>query len=182
LVAFPDSIGAQSKCANLKKLNLDNNFFDRIPDGLCELINLEELSLNNALGMLVEPLPDLSPLRWLRKLSFGGGTCRWETPVPPHSLLRPLFAMDLANLEELSIFSWGVEKAVRGSLTTGVIAGIGSFRKLRVLNLSSNGLTCLPDDLYTLPALETINLTRNALDEATRQRLAETFPRAEIRY
>jgi Leucine-rich repeat (LRR) protein len=177
---FPEAV---TTFPNLKKLDLSSNFFDCIPDSLCALTSLEELSLDDALGLVARPLPDLSPLGRLRTLSLSGQTDHMRVPVPSHDLLRPLFAMDLRSLENLSIDRWGAEKkGGRGPLTADVIAGVGSFRTLRTLDLSFNDLTSLPDDFYTLPALESINLAYNKLDDATRQRLAAAFPQAKIRY
>jgi hypothetical protein len=58
---------------------------------------------------------------------------------------------------------------------------IGMLTNLECLSAASCDLCALPDSIYTLSALKIINLAYNNLDDATRQRLVETFPQAEIR-
>jgi Leucine-rich repeat (LRR) protein len=61
----------------------------------------------------------------------------------------------------------------------GDLAGIGGFRALRILDLSFNELRSLPEDLFTLP-LDRLDLRYNRLDAASRARVREAFPQAEL--
>ncbi len=61
-----------------------------------------------------------------------------------------------------------------------MLTGIGAWRTLRRLDLSSNGLTELPDELLDLPHLEWLNLERNNFDQATRQRITAALPATQI--
>jgi hypothetical protein len=71
------------------------------------------------------------------------------------------------------------DKGGRGPLTAGDLAGIGGFRALRILDLSFNELRSLPEDLFTLP-LDRLDLRYNRLDAASRARVREAFPQAEL--
>ena len=71
------------------------------------------------------------------------------------------------------------DKGGRGPLPAGDLAGIGGFRALRVLDLSFNELRSLPDDLFTLP-LDRLDLRYNRLDAASRARVREVYPQAEL--
>ncbi|MFC5002550.1 hypothetical protein ACFPIJ_32550 [Dactylosporangium cerinum] len=162
---------------HLRRLDLSGNAFDALP---ADLPDVEELDLANALGLLRTPLPGFAGLPRLRVLRLSGGTDHSALPVPPHSLLRPVFAAPVATLVELSVDRWGPsDKGGRGPLTAGDLAGIGGFRALRVLDLSFNELRSLPDDLFTLP-LDRLDLRYNRLDAASRARVREVFPQAEL--
>ncbi|GAA3214729.1 hypothetical protein ACFO1B_12445 [Dactylosporangium siamense] len=162
---------------HLRRLDLSGNCFDALP---ADLPDVEELDLGNALGLLRTPLPSLAGLSRLRVLRLSGGTDHSAVPVPPHSLLRPVFAVPVATLVELSVDRWGPsDKGGRGPLTAGDLAGIGGFRALRILDLSFNELRSLPEDLFTLP-LDRLDLRYNRLDAASRARVREVCPQAEL--
>ncbi len=166
---------------NLTKLDLSDNFFTELPASMGSLTSLEELNLSGSLGLLTSPLPDLSSLTRLRVLRLSGNTSHTSVPVPSHDLLRQLFTMTLPALEVLDIDRWGAsDKGPRTELTAEIIAGIGSFQALRRVDLCFNGLTDLPEDFLSLPALEWVDLHYNALRQAVRQRVAATYPNAQI--
>jgi len=179
LKAYPEGL---TSFPNLKRLDLGTNYTRALPE-LAKLVQLEELDLSNALGLVREPLPDLSALTRLRVLKLSGNTGRTNVPEPGHEILQPLFAIDLPALEELAIDRWG-EKTGKGiqrdHVPTALLAGIGRFRALKKLDLDFDGLAALPDDFYTLPALEELSLRYNRLPASERTRLAQTFPRARI--
>jgi Leucine-rich repeat (LRR) protein len=164
----------------LRRLDLSGNYLDEIPADLMDLPELEELDLGNALGLLRAPLPDLSMLPRLRVLRLSGGTDHSAVSVPPHAVLRPVFAAACATVEELAVDRWGPSgKGGRGPLTAADLAGIGGFRALRVLDLSSNDLRQLPEELFALP-LQRLDLRYNRLDAASRARVREVFPHADL--
>ncbi|MGW1659251.1 leucine-rich repeat domain-containing protein [Streptomyces atratus] len=178
LKRFPEAL---TSFPNLRKLELKGNFFQEVPATLLRLTNLEELGLDNALGLVKTPLPDLSRLPRLRVLKLSGITHHAGVPVPPHELLRPVLANPLPALEELEIDRWGAaDRGGRGPMTADVIAGIGAFQGLKRIDLSCNGLTELPDGFFTLPAVEQIDLRYNALSREVRRRVAAAYPGARI--
>ncbi|MFG3702532.1 hypothetical protein ACGF5C_32355 [Micromonospora sp. NPDC047620] len=178
LKRFPEAL---TGFPNLRKLELRGNFFQEIPATLLRLTNLEELDLDNALGLVKTPLPDLSRLLRLRVLKLSGLTDHTGVPVPSHELLRPVLANPLPALEELEIDRWGAEdRGGRGPMTADVIAGIGAFQSLKRIDLSFNGLAELPDGFFTLPAVEQIDLRYNALSREVRRRVADAYPGARI--
>ena len=177
LKEFPEGL---SSFPNLKRLNLSSNFILKFPTSFSQLKNLEILDLSNALGCL-ETMPDLSSLPKLRVLRVSGNTDRTNVPVPMHDVLRPLFSMKLPALEELDVDRWGAQdKGGRPPLPPGLLAGIGTFRALKKIDLAFDSLTRLPDEFFELPALEEIGLEYNALDATECARITKAFPSARI--
>lgn len=175
---LPDGITSFS---NLKKLDVTSTFMLEIPASITKLTNLEELRLNNAFTRVKGPLPDFGKLPRLRVLEISGNTDHTGVPVPPHELLRPIFAMDLRALERLDVSRWGPkEKGQRRAPTADLFAGIGRFIKLKVLNLEFNKLSDLPEDIYSLSEIVELKLQYNALPRAVRQRIMSTWPNAKI--
>jgi Leucine-rich repeat (LRR) protein len=175
LKEFPEWI---TSFPNLKKLDLSSNFFSSIPS-LAKLTRLEELDLGNSLGF-VKKLPDLSKLSRLRVLKISGNTDHTSVREPAHDVLRPLFAMKLPAIEELSIDRWGKGDGGRKELAPQTIAGIGKLKTLKKLDLAFDGLAKLPADLYELTALEELNLDYNRLGKQELVRIAKAFPKAKI--
>lgn len=175
--SFPEWV---TTLPNLRVLNLNGNFFASIPASISNLKNLEILELGSALGMLKSPLPDLSALTKLRVLRINGNTGHTGVRKPSHDVLRPLFSMSLPALEELGIDRWGEDKENRAAMPVELLAGIGKFRALKWIDLEFDGLTSLPDELLSLPAIERLDLRYNALDTNERKRIAKAFPRARI--
>jgi Leucine-rich repeat (LRR) protein len=173
----PDTVAT---FANLARLTLNGNPLRGLPPGILALPGLVELDLDDALGHFDGPLPDLSGLRRLRILKLAGGGAG-PGRQPPHSVLRSLAEMDLPALEALKISHWDAAgDRSRPRMTADVLAGIGRFRGLRRLDLSGNGLTELPEEIYVLPALEWIDLRHNRLGRAARRRLATEHPGAHV--
>ncbi|WP_412543150.1 hypothetical protein R8Z50_11975 [Longispora sp. K20-0274] len=164
--SFPEAV---TTFPNLRRLDLSGNPFETIPDSLLRLTRLEELDLGNSLGLVRDPLPDLGRLPALRVLGLGGRA----VSVPAHTLLRQLFGMALTALEELRIDRWD-------ELGPEDLVGIGTFRRLRTVDLSFNGLGDLPAEFDTLPELATVDLTDNRLPRDVRDRIAAAHPTARI--
>ncbi|MFI7694555.1 leucine-rich repeat domain-containing protein [Nonomuraea sp. NPDC049655] len=176
LRTFPEAV---TTFPNLRRLDLSGNYFDTVPDSLLRLTRLEELDLGDSLGLLRDPLPDLGRLPALRVLGFGGDSRRAGTPLPSHDFLRELFAMELPGLEELRISRWQ-RNTKRLKLKPEHFAGIGTFRRLRIVDLRFNQLNDLPADFDTLPDLAVANLYGNLFPGAVRDRITAAHPTAQI--
>ncbi|MFF4380709.1 hypothetical protein [Kitasatospora sp. NPDC001547] len=176
LRTFPEVV---TTFPNLRRLDLGDNFFDTVPDSLLRLTRLEELNLGGSLGLVRDPLPDLGRLPALRILGFSGHTSRFSTPEPGHVFLRELFAMELTGLEELRIDRW-CRNTKRHKPGPEHFAGIGTFRRLRTVDLSSNELKDLPADFDTLPDLAVVDLRYNRLSQTVRDRITAAHPAARI--
>lgn len=176
LRTFPEVV---TTFPNLRRLDLGDNFFDTVPDSLLRLTRLEELNLGGSLGLVRDPLPDLGRLPALRILGFSGHTSRFSTPEPGHVFLRELFAMELTGLEELRINRW-CRNTKRHKPGPEHFAGIGTFRRLRTVDLSSNELKDLPADFDTLPDLAVVDLRYNRLSQTVRDRITAAHPAARI--
>ncbi|MFG3423691.1 leucine-rich repeat domain-containing protein [Micromonospora sp. NPDC047730] len=175
LKIFPDAV---TTFPNLRRLDLSRNYFDAIPDRLLRLTGLEELDLGDSLGLVTVPLPDLGQLPALRVLGFSGRIGP-HPAQPAHSVLRQLFGMTLGALKELRIDRWGPDKD-RGELRAEHLAGIGAFRRLRVVDLSFNKLEDLPTEFDELPELAAVDLGYNRLPEAVRDRITAAHPAARF--
>ncbi|MFJ6378887.1 leucine-rich repeat domain-containing protein [Kitasatospora sp. NPDC092039] len=176
LRTFPEAV---TTFPNLRRLDLSDNFFDTVPDSLLRLTRLEELDLGGSLGLVRDPLPDLGRLPALRVLGFSGHTSRFSAPEPGHVFLRELFAMELAGLEELRIDRW-CRNTKRHKPGPEHFTGIGTFRRLRTVDMSSNELRDLPADFDTLPDLAVVDLRYNRLPQTVRDRITAAHPTARI--
>lgn len=174
---FPKHI---SEIDNLKNLDISCNPLDEIPQSILNLKNLEELNLDGSLGYLEGPVADLSKLPKLRVLGFSGSAWgKTGAQVPDYGILRQLFTMELDNLEELRIDSWGEVKG-RESAKPEDFSGIGKFKNLKVLDLSFCRLQSLPEDFFELKNLETVILKFNFIPKEQMERLKANCPNVEI--
>jgi tetratricopeptide (TPR) repeat protein len=175
----------------LKKLVFANNPVDFIPEAIVQLTQLEELNLNGSLGYIDRPLPDLSKLPRLKSLRFNGaGWGRTGAQSPKPDLLKQLLFLPLPAVEELSLDRWGENKEYspeegkhvveRPALKPELLSGIGRFKTLKILDLSFCDLSALPEDFYTLQNLEFVDFDYNKLPGSVRQRLHQTFPKAQF--
>lgn len=164
---------------NLRRLDLSDNRFDTVPDSLLRLTRLEELDLSGSLGPVRDPLPDLGRLPALRVLGFSGLTRNTHVREPAHVFLQELFGTTLTRLEELRIDRW--HRDGKGhQIEPEHLAGIGTFRRLRSVDLSFNKLTDLPADFDTLPDLAEVKLGYNLLSEEVRARITAAHPNTRI--
>lgn len=178
LRTFPEAV---TTFPNLRRLNLSNHQFDALPGGLLRLQRLEELNLDASLALVRSPLPDLGQLPNLRVLQMDGRSDRTDIAVPSHDILRAVLAMDLSQVEQLGIDRWGSDdQSGRRELTADDIAGVGRCQKLTRLDLSFNGLTELPEQLFALPSLAQADLRYNGLPRAVRERLVAAYPEARL--
>lgn len=68
----------------------------------------------------------------------------------------------------------------RPDLKPEYLYGISKLKKLRVLDISFNGLEHLPEEIYGMGTLQEINLQYNHLPKAERERVAQAFPNTKI--
>lgn len=160
----------------LRSLNLGCNPWRELPDALGKLTELEELRLDLALTY-IEKLPDLTSLKKLRRLSFGGQAHAGATQAPDVALLTAVIEMAAAmpNLEVLELNDWGkafdAGRKLRGEPDPSVIKGLGKLKQLRILSLANCGLHELPEELYSLTGLDYLDLRQNILTVQTVDRL-----------
>lgn len=69
---------------------------------------------------------------------------------------------------------------LRKPLTAEHLEGIGALQQLRILDLSDNMLSALPEDLYSLPHLRSLNLKGNSFPIADRLTIAERLPDVDL--
>lgn len=160
----------------LRSLNLGCNPWRELPGALGKLTELEELRLDLALAY-IEKLPDLTSLKKLRRLSFGGQAHAGATQAPDAALLTSVIEMAAAmpNLEVLELNDWGkafdAGRKLRGEPDLSVWKGLGKLKQVRILSLANCGLHELPEELYSLTELAYLNLRQNILTVQTVDRL-----------
>lgn len=173
LTPFPRAI---LRLANLRTLDLSSSALADVPDEIVDLTRLESLNLDGAVGRLTR-LPPLHRLPNLRVLSIAGGASNTGA-YAPHALLDGVWS--ITTLEQLGIDRYGEEKPARPALTSLPDDAFSKMPKLRVLDLSFNELTRLPESFYALTDLESVDLRYTHLDKPTLERLRTTFPRVKL--
>jgi hypothetical protein len=182
-VPFPRVV---TRLPKLRRLVLAMTPLESIPDDLTRLSTLEELVLDGSLG-LVPALPNLAELLRLRVLHMDG-RCANSGPYPRHDLLDAVWSV--STLETLGLDRWGRqttnrpqrtgEHVLRPALTMLPDDAFSRMPHLRVLDLSFNELTTLPESFYLLTDLTEVDLRYTHLDRATINRLTATFPRVRL--
>jgi len=160
----------------LRTLDLSRSVLDEVPAALLRVTTIEELRLDGALGR-VERLPELAKLPRLRVLRMDGGSGS-TGGYPPHHLLDAVWS--IGSLTELGIDRWGAQAGARPPLTRLPDEAFAGMPGLRVLDLSCNELTELPESFYRLPRLESVDLRHTRLDSVTLDRLGAVFPRVRM--
>lgn len=74
------------------------------------------------------------------------------------------------------------ELRVRDDLNPDYLKGVGNLKKIRILDLSFNGLTSLPEEIYQLKDIQYINLEYNNLPVSQRAKLKTHFPIAQFNF
>lgn len=171
---------ALTRLPRLRVLALDGVWLSSVPDEITDLAALEVLDLNGALSAEIERLPDLARLPRLRTLLINGGT-PWLQPPARISLLEAVWP--ITTLEHLGIDRWDAkdhEHSPRGAHPGLPDDAFARMPNLRVLDLSFNHVTTLPESLYGLEHLESVDLRYTHLDRETVDRLCAAFPRVRL--
>ncbi len=181
---IPSVVG---RCRMLRRLSLQSRPLRSFPIEIIQLPCLEELRIDGGPLCFLKEIPDLSSMKSLKVLHADGRRTYSYRPYPDQDLLKAFF--HLPALEELYIDRHGEQKdynpqsqqheITRRSLQPHHLHGIGKLKKLRILDLSFNGLESLPEEIFSLP-LEEINLQYNALSTQERKRIAQHFPNTRI--
>lgn len=171
-VDFPEII---CKLASLRALNIGNNSFTSIPDSFLQLTNLEELYMDTALCYMTS-IAELYQLTKLRIVHADGLTGYMTRPRNP-KVIKHFF--QVTSLEELSLDRHHLGNELNDD-AGHILSGIGKLVNLKVLDLSFNDLEDLPEELYSLKKLTSLNLQYNKLPKKVRERVATTFPEIKI--
>ncbi|MCF6406828.1 leucine-rich repeat domain-containing protein [Chitinophaga filiformis] len=180
----------------LEELYLDSSlcYVNELPD----LSGLKKLKILHASGIYnypESPLPKHSLLkgffsitsleelkidlyrRWLEKLSK-------ETFIEIAGNLQhdPERLKELSDMQAEKVDGGNGKKVgyLRKSLTAAQLEGISALRQLRILDLSENMLSDLPEEIYSLPKLRSLNLKGNSFKISDRLRIAERLPEVEL--
>ncbi|AKU94575.1 Leucine-rich-repeat protein [Labilithrix luteola] len=177
LTPFPRAILRLSK---LRSLDISSAAISDVPDDIANLSELETLNLDGSLGHL-ERLPPLHRLPKLRALHIAGGASN-TGKYAPHALYDGVWA--ITTLEHLGIDRYGEEKS-RGAVIRPALQALpdDAFAKLpnlKVMDLSFNDFTRLPESFFALTKLEFVDLRYTKLDKTTLERLRTTFPRVKL--
>jgi hypothetical protein len=160
LAALPESIG---RLAKLRKLRIERNPLKRLPEAMRSLV-LERLELSG--------LPEID---WRHTLELvaatGGATALWlEGPVAgglPMALLKGLHRVKYLTLNNVGPLE----------LTRDVSA----WTELESLGLTRNGVETLPDELTSLPRLQSLSLTGERVPAEAIERFRERAPHVTVR-
>ena len=163
-----------NKLKNLKKINIDENYFDSIPNVIFELENLRELSIqanNSTLKFIGQEIHKISQLEKLN--------------VALNPLLNGTEAIisisQLNNLKELDLFSCrfkvipqeigNLKKLEKLNLSRNpdidfeqTLKFLSNIESLKHLNISDNNLTTLPREIGLLNNLETLVVGLNPIN------------------
>lgn len=173
LVPFPRAI---ARLVKLRSLSLSFSALSGVPDEITKLRELESLDLDNAIGRL-ERLPPLHELPRLRVLKISGGASNTGS-YAPHALLDGVWS--ITTLEHLGIDRYGAQEPARPALAALPADAFAKMPNLRVLDVSFNELTHLPESFYALTKLESVDLRYTKLDKASLDRLRTTFPKVKL--
>ncbi|XP_013419969.1 malignant fibrous histiocytoma-amplified sequence 1 homolog [Lingula anatina] len=136
-----------SQLKNLKKLNLSNNNFNRVPLPLCEIVNLESLDISK--NSIRRMAPEISQLENLKELNLS------DTELINYALEEELFPVwKLVKLEILDLSS--------NSIST-LPPQLSQLKNLKKLNLSWNELKEIALPVCKLLRLESLNLAANSI-------------------
>lgn len=162
LQALPNDLGRSLPA--LKRLLLDSNALEALPDSLSCLVQLTELELaNNALTAL----PDLQPLSLLSRLDLRHNKLATVPQLTHMSGLRELY-MGHNALKALGDIGALCPAAlttldVRDNRIKQLPPSITQLLQLERLELANNDLTELPPQLGLLPKIKVLGLEGNPL-------------------
>jgi len=140
----------------IKKLELGWCDFNRLPDVVCELKNLESLHIHEP--KLIELNPKIRKLTKLRELLVGRASKLSQVPLE---------ICELPNLEQLRLYFFRVKE---------LPPELAKLRKLTTLDIYGSKVKSFPDALATLP-LRNITVTSKS---DMQDRLKQLFPKARF--
>ncbi|SDH41245.1 leucine-rich repeat domain-containing protein [Chitinophaga filiformis] len=115
---------------------------------------------------------------------------RWLEDLKPEMFKKiaanlshdPERLQELSDLQATKVDLGNKKKAgyLRRPMTAEHLEGIGALRQLRILDLSENMLSDLPEEVYNLPGLRSLNLKGNSFKISDRLRIAERLPEVEL--
>lgn len=187
---------ALANLTQLEELYLDSSlcFVNELPD----LSGLKKLRIVHASGIYKyasSPLPKASLLKGFFRITSLEELKidlyrRWLEDLTPEKFkeIAANLSHDPERLQEL--LDLQAEKAdygdgrmvghLRKPMTAAHLEGIGVLQQLRILDLSDNMLSSLPEEIYHLPNLRSLNLKGNSFQIADRLRIAERLPAVEL--
>jgi Leucine-rich repeat (LRR) protein/predicted DNA-binding WGR domain protein len=180
----------------LEELYLDNSlcYINELPD-LSGLKNLKKLHASGmyyqAEGLLAKQalLKDIFRITSLEELKINSYR-RWLQDLDKDGFaeIAKNLSHDPARLQELADMQaekvdWGDGRMtgyLRKPLTAAHLEGIVALQQLRILDLSDNMLTDLPDEIYSLPNLRALNLKQSCFKISERLKIAARFSEIEL--
>ena len=151
--SIPDSLG---ELESLRTLNMGNNQLEFLPDCFTNL-SLERLDLsNNSISFLPE---DLSKWNGLKQLYLQNNPI-----IKLGDNLKHLSSLEYLNLDHVSIMDW-----------TENLKLIGELPNLKSLSLRFNTIHGIGEASQYLKNLQSIDLRRNSLNEADKQKVYENL-------
>ena len=196
LRTIPDSI---LQLKNLEELNLDSSlsYLDELPD-LSGLKKLKVLHADGQRSNSTRPMPKQSLLK-----SFFNITSLEELYIDRYGKEEEAFikqdqfaeieknlahdperfkafADAVSTIVPNMIYGDGRKGIVRHELTAAHLEGISKLKNLKVLDLSFNGLTSLPEEILTMKHLQFLNVRYNRLSIAERLKISKHLPGCTI--
>lgn len=195
ILSIPDSI---LDLRNLEELNLDSSlcYLNSIPD-LSKLKNLKTLHADGLISYTTRPTPKQSLLKsffhltGLEALYLDRHGERKEKFIKMNDFeeMEKNLAHDPERLAELAaklsrapniVYGDGKKGTLREALKPEHLEGISQLQNLKMLDLSFNGLTSLPEEIFALKSLQFLNLQYNALPTSERLKISRSLPGCTI--
>jgi Leucine-rich repeat (LRR) protein len=195
IVTIPDSI---LNLQNLEELDLNSSlcYLNSVPD-LSQLKNLKSLHANGLFSYTTKPTPKQTLLRsfftltGLEALHLDRHGERKEKFIKMNDFeeMEKNLAHDPERLAELTakltrapniVHGDGKKGTLREALKAEHLEGISRLQNLKMLDLSFNGLTSLPEEIFALKGLQFLNLQYNALPTSERSKISKNLPGCTI--
>jgi Leucine-rich repeat (LRR) protein len=195
IVTIPDSI---LELQNLEELDLNSSlcYLNSIPD-LSQLKNLKTLHANGLISYTTRPTPKQNLLKsffqltGLEALYLDRHGERKEKFIKMNEFeeMEKNLAHDPERLAELAakltrapniVYGDGKKGTLREALKPEHLEGISQLQNLKMLDLSFNGLTSLPEEVFALKGLQFLDLQYNALSTSERLKISKNLPGCTI--